>query len=128
MYKRQVQGEKLFTELNCISCHRNGPTQRGPALEGLYGTTVALKGGGSVTADDAYIRESIVNPTAKVVDGYEPLMPVYLSQLSEEQINALMTYVRETLGKAERPKDATPAPAAATAAEPAKDAKATKGR
>ena len=62
-----------------------------------------------MTVDDAYIRESITNPTAKVVDGFEPLMPVYLSQLSEEQVNALLTYVRDTLGKAERPKDAPPA-------------------
>jgi len=105
-----VQGARLFEEMNCISCHRNGPTQRGPVLEGLYGKTVELKGGGSVVADDAYVRESIVNPTAKVVNGYEPLMPVYLSQLSEEQVNALLAYVRDTLGKAEPPKNAPTAP------------------
>jgi cytochrome c oxidase subunit 2 len=77
-------------------------------LEGVFGTTVQLKGGGTVVADDNYIRESIVNPTAKVVDGFEPLMPVYLTQLSEEQVNALLAYVRDTLGKAERPKNAPP--------------------
>jgi cytochrome c oxidase subunit 2 len=126
-----VQGAKLFEELNCISCHRNGATQRGPVLEGLFGATVALKGGGKVTADDAYIRESIVNPTAKLVNGYEPLMPVYLNQISEEQVNALLTYVRDTLGKAERPKDAPPASPGALApptesASPG--ASATKGR
>jgi cytochrome c oxidase subunit 2 len=103
-----VQGARLFEEMNCVSCHRNGSNQRGPVLEGLYGKTVNLKGGGTVTADDAYIRESITSPTAKVVDGFEPLMPVYLSQLSEEQVNALLAYVRDTLGKAERPKDAPP--------------------
>ena len=126
-----VQGAKLFEELNCISCHRNGTTQRGPVLEGLYGTPVILKGGAKTTADDAYIRESIVNPTARVVNGYEPIMPVYLGQLSEEQVNALLTYVRDTLGKAERPKDAPPANPATpgspvTTASP--KASASKGR
>jgi cytochrome c oxidase subunit 2 len=125
-----VQGARLFEELNCISCHRNGVTQRGPVLEGLFGTQVELKGGGKITADDEYIRESIVNPTAKVVNGYEPLMPVYLTQLSEEQVNALLTYVRDTLGKAERPKDAPPVgstPASpSTTASP--NASASKGR
>ncbi|MBX7185447.1 MAG: cytochrome c oxidase subunit II [Vicinamibacteria bacterium] len=126
-----VQGARLFEEMNCISCHRNGSNQRGPVLEGLYGKTVALKGGGTTTADDAYIRESITNPTAKIVDGFEPLMPVYLSQLSEEQVNALLAYVRDTLGKAERPKDApaagtTPLGSPTTSASP--KASESKGR
>ena len=126
-----VQGERLFTEMNCISCHRAGANQRGPVLEGQFGKIVALKGGGTVTADDEYIRESITNPTAKVVEGFEPLMPVYLSQLSEEQVNALLTYVRDTLGKAERPKDAppvgaTPAASSTTGASP--KASESKGR
>ena len=96
-----VQGAKLFEELNCVSCHRAGANQRGPVLEGVFGKPVKLRGGATVTADDNYIRESIVNPTAKLVDGYEPLMPAYLSQISEEQVNALLAYVRDTLGKAE---------------------------
>ncbi len=104
-----VQGAKLFEELNCVSCHRNGPSQRGPVLEGLYGNPVRLKGGATLVADDDYIRESIVNPTAKLVDGFEPLMPAYLTQLSEEQVNALLAYVRDTLGKEEAPKTASPA-------------------
>ena len=123
-----VQGAKLFEELNCISCHRAGATQRGPVLEGVFGTTVELRGGAKVVADDAYIRESIVNPTAKIVNGYEPLMPVYLGQLSEEQVNALLTYVRDTLGKAERPKDAPPLPGASPAAGSSPKASESKGR
>ena len=126
-----VQGARLFEEMNCISCHRNGSAQRGPVLEGLFGKQVALKGGGTVTADDAYIRESITNPTAKIVNGFEPLMPVYLSQLSEEQVNALLSYIRDTLGKAERPPNApplgyTPLGSSTTSASP--DASASKGR
>jgi cytochrome c oxidase subunit 2 len=123
-----VQGAKLFEELNCISCHRAGATQRGPVLEGVFGTMVELRGGGKVLADDNYIRESIVNPTAKIVNGYEPLMPVYLGQLSEEQVNALLTYVRDTLGKAERPKDAPPLPGGAAAAGSSPKASESKGR
>jgi cytochrome c oxidase subunit 2 len=100
-----LQGAKLFQELNCVSCHRNGAGQRGPVLEGIFGKTVQLKGGGTVVADDNYIRESIVNPNAKTVEGFESLMPVYLSQLSEEQVNALLAYVRDTLGKEQPPMD-----------------------
>jgi len=115
-----VQGARLFEELNCISCHRSGEDQRGPALEGLYGREVRLQGGATVVADDAYIRESIVNPTAKIVDGFEPLMPVYLSQLSEEQINSLLSYVRDTLGADTQAKPAQgPAPLAGGPDRPA---------
>jgi cytochrome c oxidase subunit 2 len=129
-----VQGARLFEELNCISCHRAGATQRGPVLEGMYGKPVHLKGGGTAVADDAYIRESIMNPTAKVVDGFEPLMPLYLGQLSEEQVNALLAYVRDTLGKAEPPANApTGVPAAAPKADsstlnPARAATASAGK
>jgi cytochrome c oxidase subunit 2 len=100
-------------------------------LEGLYNTNVELKGGGKVVADDSYIRESIVNPTAKLVNGFEPLMPVYLNQLSEEQVNALLTYVRDTLGKAERPKDAplaSPGGATPPTTSASPGASASKGR
>ena len=69
-----------------------------------------------------------MNPTAKIVNGYEPLMPVYLGQLSEEQVNALLTYVRDTLGKAERPKDAPPLPGAAPAAGSSPKTSESKGR
>jgi cytochrome c oxidase subunit 2 len=123
-----LQGAKLFEELNCVSCHRNGASQRGPALEGVFGKTVQLKGGGTVVADDNYIRESIVNPNAKTVNGYESLMPVYLSQLSEEQVNALLAYVRDTLGK-EPPPVSGPsgtgivAPPASTASPKASESK-----
>ncbi|MEO8359531.1 MAG: cytochrome c oxidase subunit II [Vicinamibacteria bacterium] len=129
-----VEGARLFEELNCVSCHRNGPTQRGPALGGLYGKTVELKGGGTAVADDSYIRESIVNPTAKIVNGFEPLMPVYLGQLSEEQVNALLAYVRDTLGKEAASKTVAPpatvtdAPGSSTQGTVAKSDSASKGR
>ena len=123
-----VQGARLFEELNCISCHRNGADQRGPVLEGLFGKTVRLKGGATVVADDAYVRESIVNSTAKIVDGYEPLMPAYLSQISEEQVNALLAYVRDTLGKEKPPANAPGAHPASSPEPAAPRAGESKGR
>ena len=63
-------GEKLFQDLACANCHKTDGQGRGPNLIGLFGTTVQLADGGTVKADEAYIRESILNPTAKVVAGY----------------------------------------------------------
>ena len=81
-------GEKLFTQFNCVNCHATGARQRGPQLGGLFGKDVQLEGGGSVKFDESYIRESIINPNAKIVAGYQPVMPTFLGQVSEEQILA----------------------------------------
>jgi cytochrome c oxidase subunit 2 len=89
-----VAGEKLFAEKACITCHVANGSGRAPSLNGLYGTQVLLADGSRVTADDAYIRESIVEPNAKIVAGYQPLMPTYQGQLTEEQILALTAYIR----------------------------------
>ena len=62
-------------------------------LWGLMGKTVQLEGGQTTTADETYIRESIVNPAAKIVAGYQPIMPTYRGQLSEEEIIQLIRYV-----------------------------------
>ena len=88
------QGERLFSELACQSCHLAGPTQRGPALTGLFGRTVQLKDGTTVTADNAYLRESVLNPTARVVAGYDPIMPVYQGLVNEEGLMAIVTYIK----------------------------------
>ena len=88
------KGEKLFTQLACITCHSATSQGRGPALNGVWGSTVALTNGNTVTADAAYIRESILNPTAKIVAGYQPLMPTFQGQVSEEQLLALTEYIR----------------------------------
>jgi cytochrome c oxidase subunit 2 len=87
-----VAGEKLFAEKACVTCHLSNGTGRGPSLNGLYGAQVLLADGSKVTADDAYIRESILQPNAKIVAGYQPLMPPYQGQLTEEQILALIAY------------------------------------
>jgi cytochrome c oxidase subunit 2 len=92
-------GEKLFSDLACNTCHQQGPQSRGPALEGVYGKPVELQGGGTVTADDAYIRESIVNPQAKVVNGFQPIMPTFQGLVTEEQLLQLIAYVRSLSAK-----------------------------
>jgi len=87
-------GERLFNQLGCQTCHAEQPGARGPALRGLYGSEVELASGQTVVADEAYLRESILDPGARVVAGYEVLMPTYEGQLSEEGILQLIAYIR----------------------------------
>ena len=89
-----LAGEKLFAEKACISCHIANGTGRAPSLNGVYGAQVLLADGSKVSADDAYIRESILQPSAKIVAGYQPLMPSFQGQLTEEQILALTAYIK----------------------------------
>ncbi len=72
---------------------------------GVYGNPVKLVGGETVTADDAYMRESILLPKAKIVLGYTPIMPSFQGQLTEEQLNNVLAYLR-ALGKSQaKPKE-----------------------
>jgi cytochrome c oxidase subunit 2 len=106
-------GERLFTELNCITCHRPDSAGRGPLLTGVFGRRVLITTGDSVVADEAYVRESIVNPTAKIVAGYQPVMPTYQGQVTEEQLMALVAFI-ESL---QVPAEGAPVPAAAPGGE-----------
>jgi cytochrome c oxidase subunit 2 len=87
-------GQKLFQDLACNTCHKSDGTGRGPVLEGLFGKQVELQGGQRVTADESYIRESILNPHAKVVAGFQPIMPTFRGLVSEEQVLQLVAYIR----------------------------------
>ena len=88
-------GKDLFqNKLGCASCHAGGPAQRGAKLENIFGTEVKLVGGGSVTANDEYIRNSILNPASQIVEGYQPIMPTFKGQVTEEQLNALVAYIK----------------------------------
>lgn len=88
-------GQRLFEELKCVACHRPaGITGRCPPLEGLYGAAVKLANGGVVTADENYLRESILRPNARVVAGYESLMPSFDGQVDEEQLIQLISYLK----------------------------------
>jgi cytochrome c oxidase subunit 2 len=87
-------GEDLFVAKACNTCHRQDMTARAPMLWGLFGKKVALQDGSTVLADEGYIRESIVNPQAKIVVGYQPIMPTFRGQLSEEEIIELIRYIQ----------------------------------
>ena len=87
-------GAKLFQDLVCNTCHTGDTQGRGPVLNGVYGKPVQLQGGGTVIADDAYIRESIMNPQAKIVAGFQPAMPTFQGLVTEEQLLQLIAYVR----------------------------------
>ena len=93
------RGQKLFQDLGCNTCHRSDTLARGPDLVGLFGKSVRLQGGGVVTADEAYIRESILDPAAKVVDGFQPIMPTFSGLVSEEGIIDLIEYVKSLQGE-----------------------------
>jgi cytochrome c oxidase subunit 2 len=87
-------GERLFTDLACITCHRGDATGRGPSLAGVFGSTVTLADGRRVVADDNYLRESIMNSQAKVVQGYQPIMPAFQGMVSEENLMQLIAYIK----------------------------------
>ena len=92
-------GKDLFTnKLGCASCHAGGPQQRGAKLEGIYGKEVKLVGGQTVTADDQYIRNSILNPASQIVEGYQPIMPTFKGQVTDEQLNGLVAYIKSLSG------------------------------
>ena len=94
------QGEKLFQQLGCSTCHLSDEQGRCPILRGVYGSRVLLSDGRTVVADDAYVRESIVNPNAKIVAGFQPdIMPTFQGQVSEEGILQLIEYVKSLSGR-----------------------------
>ncbi len=87
-------GEKLFTDLACNTCHRADAQGRGPVLDGLFGKTVTTQSGEKVTVDEAYVRESILHPSARIAAGYQPIMPTFQGLVSEEQLLQLIEYVK----------------------------------
>ena len=91
-------GGRLYQQLGCVNCHGTG---RAPAFNGLYGSRVLLGTGQTITADDAYIRNHILNPSAQTVNGYPHIMPTFKGQVDEEQILQLIAFIK-SLGSEER--------------------------
>jgi cytochrome c oxidase subunit 2 len=89
-------GSHLFSQRNCVACHSvNGTANKyGPTLKGLFGQKVMLADGKEVIADENYIRESIVNPTAKIVKGYGPIMPTFKGLLDDEELGEIVSYLK----------------------------------
>ena len=110
-------GEQQFATFGCVTCHSPDGKGRGPSLIGVFGTQVQLASGSRVNIDEAYLRESILNPQAKVVQGYQPLMPTYQGQISEDALISLLAYIKSLGAKAP---DAAHAPGADAGAAPKK--------
>ena len=104
------RGERLFSDLACNTCHLSDGRGRGPSLANKFGASERLTGGGTVAIDEAYVRESILRPQAKLVDGYQPLMPTFQGLVSEENVMALVEYVKSlrantAVSRAEAPEE-----------------------
>jgi cytochrome c oxidase subunit 2 len=93
-----AQGAQLFRAFGCSGCHGPGGTVRAPDLNGVYGGPVALQDGRVVTADERYVRDSILMPKSEVAAGYDPVMPSFAGQVGEDDLAKLVAYV-QSLGR-----------------------------
>jgi len=89
-------GFALFRALGCSGCHEPSSTVHAPSLDGILGRTVHLQDGRTIVADETYVRDSILLPEKDVVAGFDPVMPSFAGQVSEEDIEALIAYLRST--------------------------------
>ncbi len=89
-----LEGRKLLLKYQCVSCHSADAHARGPVLERLYGTPVTLTDGRTVMADESYLRQSILDPDAQVVAGFQSIMPTYEGQIDEEELIALIEFLK----------------------------------
>jgi cytochrome c oxidase subunit 2 len=87
-------GKLLFEQLACANCHKEDNSGRCPTLVGLFGKEVKLATGATVKADESYLRESIMDPQAKIVAGYEPIMPTFTGLVNEDQVVQLIEYIK----------------------------------
>ncbi len=116
-------GEKLFTSLGCVTCHSGQADARGPNLAGVFGKPQKLSDGTTVIADENYIRNSILNPQLQIVAGFEPIMPTFSGQVSEESLIQLMAYIKSLQAPAGQPANTPAAPVAG----PGRGSGATRG-
>lgn len=95
-------GEKAFRNRGCSGCHAPNATIRAPLLDGIYGKRIALSDSTLVTADEQYLRDSILLPNKQITAGYQPIMPTYQGQIGEEELNAIIAYLK-SLGETKNP-------------------------
>lgn len=88
-------GEALYTKLGCLACHSlDGSPRVGPTFKGIFGRSQTMNDGAIVKADEAYLKESIVAPTSKIVKGFQPVMPVFKGVVTDKQIDQLVSYLK----------------------------------
>ena len=104
-----ASGEELFRVKACNTCHRSDSATLAPILHGAFGEEVEFEGGGSQLVDENYLRESIMNPTAKLVKGYKPLMPTYKGQITEDEVLQLIGYIKSLASDANEEQESVPA-------------------
>ncbi|MCQ8239482.1 cytochrome c oxidase subunit II [Rhizosaccharibacter radicis] len=109
-----AKGRQLFAANGCAGCHENGSTVRAPSLHGLFGQPVPMEAGGTVIADESYLRDKILDPDKNRIAGYKQLMPSFKGVLAEEDVVALVAYLR-ALGPKEEGASAEDAPDRSTA-------------
>lgn len=89
-------GRDVYTRAGCVSCHTiDGSKGEGPTFKGLWGRTEKFTDGSSLVVDENYLRESILNPQAKVVAGFEPVMPTFQGLLREIEIKGIIAYIKD---------------------------------
>jgi len=89
------KGEKLVEQSGCLACHSlDGTPKIGPTLKGLFGRKVTLADGKSITADESYLRESLLEPNVRLVQGFPPVMPTFRGVLRDEEITAIIAYIK----------------------------------
>ena len=103
-------GERLYRELGCSGCHSGGSVVRAPPLEGLFGRPVPLNDGAVTTADEAYIRDSILLPAKQIAGGYTNLMPSFQGRVGEEDVLQLIAYIKSLGLRAPAENPWTPSP------------------
>jgi len=95
-------GERAFRTRGCSGCHAPNAAIRAPLLDGIYGKQVPLSDSTLVTANEQYLRDSILLPNKQISAGYQPIMPTFQGQISEEELNAIIAYLK-SLGEKEAP-------------------------
>lgn len=110
-------GQKLFTTLGCAACHNGAPGAQGPNMANVFGNPVVLSTGETLIADENYVRESILNSKAKIVKGFQPVMPIFQGVVNETQLSQLLAYIK-SLSTVQATGSQTNAPAGAQATTP----------
>ncbi len=95
-------GERAFRYRGCSGCHAENAAIRAPLLNGIYGRKVPLSDSTLVTADEQYLRDSILLPNKQIAAGYQPIMPTFQGQIDEQELNAIIAYLK-SLGDEEKP-------------------------
>ena len=89
-------GKQLYTKSGCQTCHSlDGTKLVGPSYKGLFGSNRSFTDGTSATADENYLSNSILDPASQIVSGYAPVMPTYKGILSDDDISAIIEFIKE---------------------------------